>query len=142
MRYWEAKGRKRRVRRRSAASNKRTVTSGGSLRSYPFLRAFYQHQAVVGDRLQKFLFFLVIATILYAFVFGDAGLIRIMALEHEKATIQGNLAMLDNEIESLKFQIDRLKTDPYIMEKLGRERYGYVYPGDRVYKIINPGKSR
>jgi cell division protein FtsB len=84
------------------------------------------------------MFFLVIATLLYAFVFGDGGIIRIMTLRHEKASLEDNIAMVDHDIESLRLEIDRLKNDPFAMEKLGRERYGYVYPGDRVYKIIHP----
>jgi cell division protein FtsB len=140
VRYWEPAKRKKRISRKRATPPKRSIASAGSLGHYPFLRKFYQHQAVISVGLTKFIFFLVIATLLYVFVVGDAGIVRIMTLRHEKATIEDNLAMLDHSIESLEHEIDRLKNDPSAMEKLGRERYGFVYPGDRVYKIIRPAR--
>ena len=142
MRYWETKKTTRTAANRTAKGPKRSIALGGSLRQYPFLRSFYQHQAVISEGIQKFIFFLVMATLLYAFVFGDAGAIRLLTLNHEKSTLEKELAMIEQEQTSLRVEIERLKKDPFMMEKLGRERYGYVYPGDRVYKIINPSTER
>ena len=139
MRYWEPPTRRAKKRKRAAAP-RRGITAGGTFRQYPFLRKFYQHQAVISVGIQKFLFFLVIATLLYVFVFGEAGAIRIMSLRNEKAQVEQTLVALDSDIESLRREIERLKNDPFAMEKLGREHYGYVYPGDRVYKIVHPAK--
>ncbi len=86
------------------------------------------------------MFFVAVATLLYAFVFGDAGVIRIATLKREKAAIEASVALVDHDIESLTRETERLKKDPFAMEKLGRERYGYIYPGDRVYKIVHPTK--
>ena len=119
-------------------SPKRTIAEGGSMG--PFLRRFYQHQAVVSDKLQKFIFFLVLATLLYAFVFGNAGAIRIVMLKKEKATLATQVAEINRNIDATEGEIVRLKNDPLMMEKLGRERYGYVYPGDKVYRIVHPPK--
>ncbi|MDH3217500.1 MAG: septum formation initiator family protein [Candidatus Krumholzibacteria bacterium] len=140
MRYWEPAKKARAAKRKTRTSSKRSIASSGSLREYPFLRKFYQHQAVISVGIQKFLFFLVIATLLYAFVFGDGGVIRIMTLRTQKADLEETLAMIDHDIESVTSEIERLQNDPSTMEKLGREKYGYVYPGDRVYKIIHPHK--
>ena len=140
MRYWEQPKRRRRARKKSAAAAKRSIASPGSLRQYPFLRKFYQHQAVISVGLQKFIFLLVIATLLYAFGFGESGIIRIMQLKHENAALVESVAMVEKDIQTLENKIERLDTDRFAMEKLGRERYGYVYPGDRVYKIIHTAK--
>ena len=141
MRYWESAKPKRRAKKKSTlSSSKRSIASGGSIRDYPFLRRFYQHQAVLSGGIQKFIFFLVIATLLYAFVFGDAGAIRILMLKKEKAELATQVAMLDRNFASLQEQIERLQDNPAMMEKLGRERYGYVYPGDRVYRLVHPPK--
>ncbi|UCG51200.1 MAG: septum formation initiator family protein [Candidatus Latescibacterota bacterium] len=138
MRYWGSSNPKHVSGSKTTRAPKRTIASGGDLRQYPFLRAFYQHQAEISDGLQKFLFFLVVATLLYAFVLGDAGGIRILGLKKDKARIEAEVASLNVDIKALQEEIDRLKSDPYIMEKLGRELYGYVAPGDRVYKIVRP----
>ena len=138
MRYWETRDEKKARQPNASDGRRASIASSGSFRQYPFLRKFYQHQAVVGVRLQKFMFFVALATLLYAFVFGDAGAIRIVALQREKATLEAGIAVVDHDIASLSREIERLKSDPLAMEKLGRERYGYVYPGDRVYKIVHP----
>ena len=140
MHYWGTPKRKRTVRRKASRSSRRSIASPGSIRQYPFLRKFYQHQAVISVGLQKFIFFLVIATLLYAFVLGEAGIIRIVTLRHDKATVENDVAMLDRNIATLEREIERLDKDPFAMEELGRERYGYIYPGDRVYKIIHPNR--
>lgn len=140
MRYWEGAKPKRVARRKRVVKPRRSIATGGSFRQYPFLRTFYQHQATISGGIQKFLFFLVIATLLYAFVFGDAGVIRVLSLHKEKTALAQQVAELDANITELEADIERIKTDPFMMEKLGREKYGLVYPGDRVYKIIHPVK--
>ncbi len=145
MRYWQSdrsRPRKRKKRKAPSGGSRRSITSGGSLRKYPFLRSFYQHQAEISVGFQKFLFFLVIASLLYVFVFGEAGAISILALQKEKATLAENLAILVSDTENLQKEIDSLKNAPFKMEQLGRERYGYIYPGDRVYKIVYPQKLK
>ena len=71
-------------------------------------------------------------------VFGEAGAIRILTLKYEKDQIGEDVALLERDIAALQNEIDRLRNDPLMMEKLGRERYGYIYPGDRVLKLVYP----
>lgn len=137
MRYWQSSDKKPKPKRARKRPGKRSIASGGSIKQYPFLRAFYQHQAVISVGLQKFLFFFTIATLLYVFVFGDAGAIRIMSLKKDKATLEESLARLESNAENIRADIASVKKDPFQMEKIGRERYGYVYPGDRVYKLVH-----
>ena len=128
--------------RSRASLPKRGVAAAGSLKEYPFLRRFYQHQTKISRRVQKILLLLVVATLLYAFVFGDAGAIRIFALKKERAGLVADLARLEAESATLRDEIRRLDNDPFLMEKLGRERYGYVRPGDRVYKLVQPKSDK
>jgi len=140
MRTWQSdrgkSGATRRAPARKSAPSKKSIASGGSLKEYPFLRRFYQHQATIGVGLQKFLFLLAVATLLYAFVFGDAGAIKVLSLKKQHNELASQLATLELNTLALTDEIDGLKTDPFKMEKLGREMYGYAYPGDRVYKLI------
>jgi cell division protein FtsB len=118
------------------SGGKRSIISGGSLRDYPFLRRFYQHQAVISDGLQKFLFLLVIATLIYAFVLGDGGAIKILMLRHKTAELDKEIGRLQANLESLSFDIERLKDDPFYIEKVGREKLGLIKPGDEVIKLV------
>ena len=138
---WDAPGAGRPARTSEPGPSRRPITSGGDLRRYPFLRTFYDHQSEIGGGLQKFFFFVVIATLLYVFVLGDAGALKIMSLKKEKAQLEADIATVRLDIEGLQKQIDLLKNDSYMMEKLGRELYGYVAPGDRVIKLV-PGEGQ
>ncbi len=110
------------------------VTSGGSVG--PFLRKFYRHQVVVSAPVQRFFLFLVMAGLIYAFVLGDGGAIRIAMLRHERASLDRNIAELQHSAALLETEIARLDSDPFYVEKTARERYGYIQPGDRVYKLV------
>ncbi len=136
MRYWESKPSERNKKRKGRQGEKRSIVLGGSLKEYPFLRRLYQHQAVINDGIQKFFFFLVIAVLIYAFVLGNGGVIKIFMLQHETAELEKDIAKLQSEILELDTEIERLKNDPFFIEKIGREKYKYIMPGDEVIDII------
>jgi cell division protein FtsB len=118
------------------AGPKQTVAAGGSVKDYPFLRQFYRHQTALSDRLQKLLFFLIAAALIYVFILGDSGAIKITQLRLQRARLDKNIAELEHNSEQLESTIAKLQSDDFYIEKIGRERYGYVRPGDRIYKII------
>jgi len=142
MRYWgnEQKvttGRRRRATRSGpSARGRRSVASGGSVR--PFLRRFYDHQAALGRPVQRAVFFLIVAGLIYAFVLGDGGAIRIAMLRAERAAVDREIAAMRRSIAALETEIASLEGDPFTIEKTGRERYGYVRPDETVYKIVEP----
>jgi len=133
-----AEGRKRGSRSAAGGrgADRQTIASGGSVKNYPFLRQFYRHQAQLGNRLQKILFALVVAALVYVFVLGDSGAIRITQLRMERSRLDNNIAELEQNIEYLKITIERLEDDYAYIEKIGRERFHYIRPGDRVYQFI------
>lgn len=142
MKYWESPEAARGSKPSGSTGPRRFITSGGDLSRHPFLRRFYQHHAEISGGLQKFLFFVAVATLLYAFVLGDAGALKIMSLKRERAQLQADVASVTFDINKLQKEIDSLKGDRFMMEKLGRELYGYVSPGDRVYRLVVPEKEK
>lgn len=144
MRYWEADRentietqrdafRDFRPRTRTTGAGS-AVASGGSVG--PFLRRFYRHQVVVSGPVQRFFLFLLFAGLIYAFVLGDGGAIRIVMLRHDRSSLDRRVAELEHNAALLETEIARLDSDPFYIEKTGRERYGYIRPGDKVYKIV------
>ncbi len=123
-----------RPRTRTTPAHPSVVASGGSVG--PFLRKFYRHQVVVSAPVQRFFLFLILAGIIYAFVLGDGGAIRIVMLRHERASLDRNIAELEKNAALLESEIALLDSDPFYIEKTGRERYGYIRPGEKVYKIV------
>jgi len=114
------------------------VASGGSVG--PFLRKFYRHQVVVSAPVQRFFLFLLLAGVIYAFVLGDGGAIRIVMLRHERSGLARSIAELNRNATLLENEIALLDSDPFYIEKTGRERYGYIREGEKVYKIV-PGDA-
>ena len=74
--------------------------------------------------------------VIYAFVLGDGGAIRIAILRHERTSLDRNIVELQHNAALLENEIALLDSDPFYIEKTGRERYGYIRPGERVYKIV------
>lgn len=151
MRYWgteESVTRPRKSRkpqRRSRTSRARptlkgtSVTSGGSVK--PFLRRFYRHEVVVSRPIQRVFLFLIAAGLIYAFVLGDGGIIRIAMLRHERAQLDAQITELARSAERLQIDIARLRDDAFYIEKAGRELFGYLRPDEYVYKIVPPEKN-
>jgi cell division protein FtsB len=138
-------GRARKDERRPKASRRaasgqgaqrQTVTSGGGVKDYPFLRQFYRHQTQLSERLQKVLFALLVAALIYVFILGDSGAIKILQLRLERSRLDSDIVQLQQSVVQLEKSIERLEDDYGYIEKIARERYGYVRPGDRVYKMV------
>ncbi len=142
MRYWEfdrendveKRGVFRDFKPRDRQAGTSVVANGGSVG--PFLRNFYRHQVVVSAPVQRFFLFLMLAGLIYAFVLGDGGAIRIAMLRHERASLDRDIAELRRNAALLQTEIARLESDPFYIEKTARERYGYIQKGDRVYKLV------
>lgn len=150
MRYWNSEQEKidshrgafrdfRPRTRPTGAAPTSAVASSGSVR--PFLRRFYHNQVVVSAPVRRFLLFVLLAGVVYAFVLGDGGMIRIAMLRHERSGLDRRIRELDHNAAVLETEIARLDSDPFYIEKTGRERYGYIKPGDRVYRIVEPVKD-
>ncbi len=56
-------------------------------------------------------------------------------LKDEKAYLENELALLTNDIEELEKEIELVNTDEYI-EKIARERLGYVKPNEFIFKEV------
>ena len=70
------------------------------------------------------------------FVAGDVGLWKLWVAQKQMKTLNEKIAELERTNELLSAEIGRLKGDAFTIEKVAREKYGYLKPGDRVYRII------
>jgi cell division protein FtsB len=71
------------------------------------------------------------------FVAGDVGLWRLWRAQKEMKSLNEKIVELERTNELLTTEIGRLQSDAFTIEKVAREKYGYLKPGDRVYRIIN-----
>ena len=68
-------------------------------------------------------------------LFSDRGLINLWSLKKEKLEIQNEINNLRNQIALLEKEEEKLKFDEKYIEKIAREKFKMVKPGERVFKI-------
>tara|TARA_B100001287_G_C22224075_1_gene318387 strand:- start:171 stop:464 length:294 start_codon:yes stop_codon:yes gene_type:complete len=68
-------------------------------------------------------------------VFSDRGLINLWSLKKEKLGIQNQINDLRNQIALLEKEEEKLKFDEKYIEKIAREKFKMVKPGERVFKV-------
>lgn len=73
--------------------------------------------------------------ILIVGVFSRYGLLTRWRVERRYEELQQRYHALLRQIDSLRHRIDRVQNDPIELERLARERYGMVRPGETLYVV-------
>ena len=68
-------------------------------------------------------------------LFSDRGLINLWSLKKEKLEIQNEINDLRNQIAMLEKEEEKLKIHEKYIEKIAREKFKMVKPGERVFKV-------
>ena len=68
-------------------------------------------------------------------LFSDRGLINLWSFKKEKLEIQNEINDLRNQIAMLEKEEEKLKFDEKYIEKIAREKFKMVRPGERVFKV-------
>lgn len=68
--------------------------------------------------------------------FSDRGLINLWTLKKQKIEIQNEINSLRSQIAQLEKEEERLKFDEEYIERIAREKFKMVKPGERVYKVV------
>ena len=100
-----------------------------------------QAEAAGRSRWKTGLALLVIGLILYLFVGGDEGLLEIRHQAKTLALLQAHLDTLQAQNDSLRQVIWMLEHDKEYIEKVAREEYGMIKPGEKVYRLGGPGEQ-
>ena len=74
-------------------------------------------------------------------VFHENGILNAYQLEQEQFEIRQENENLRNKNEKLRLEIAGLKSDPYEIEKIAREKLNLIKPGDQVYHIVSVKKA-
>lgn len=70
------------------------------------------------------------------FIASDVGLWNIWSAQKQLKNLQAQISEYERNNEYLTEEIEKLESDPFAIEKVAREKYGYLRPGERVYRII------
>ena len=111
------------------------------LKRKPKPRRVQQQVATTQKQFIRGIIFLLCITLLIILIFGDHGLLQLYKLKRDRSKIQTQIAQLRKERERVMVEKNRLENDIQYLEKLARERYRMVKPGEKVYKVIPEKKD-
>lgn len=70
------------------------------------------------------------------FIAGDVGLWNLWNAQKKLQVLDAENNVLENNISYLRKNIADLENDPFAIEKVAREKFGYTMLGERVYRIV------
>ena len=85
----------------------------------------------------KGLVFLICFSLIIVFIFGDHGLLKLYKIKNERQLIQMKIISLRDEREKLKVEKIKIENDLSYIEKIAREKYKMVKPGEKIFKIVD-----
>jgi len=68
-------------------------------------------------------------------LFSDRGFITLWNLKKEKIEIQQEINSLRHQIAALEKEAEKLEFDEKYIEKIAREKFRMVKPGEKVFKV-------
>ena len=82
------------------------------------------------------LVFLICMSLIIIFIFGDHGLIKLYKIKSQRKKIQNQITQLRQEREKKKEEKNKIENDLDYIEKIAREKYKMVKPGEKIFKVI------
>lgn len=76
--------------------------------------------------------------ILIAAAVGDRGYLAARRRQADHADLMEKIRIVEADNTKLLAEIKALKEDPYVIEKMARERLGLARPGEVVYMLPRP----
>ena len=79
---------------------------------------------------------LICLSLIIVFIFGDHGLLKLYKIKSQRKTIQTHIAQLRDEREKAKEKKNKIENDINYIEKMAREKYKIVKPGEKIFKVV------
>jgi cell division protein FtsB len=74
-------------------------------------------------------------------VYGGNQVLRVSEMRREMESMEREIVTLRSRAEELTRTVEQLRDDSDAMEKLAREEFGYVRPGETVIKFPPTGRG-
>ena len=78
---------------------------------------------------------LIVITSILSLIFNDFGLLQLIKLQHKHEKLAYSLESLLSQQDKLKLEINQLQTNNEYIEKIAREKFMMVLPGEKVYRV-------
>ncbi len=97
-----------------------------------------------GKRLRRTVFLVLCALLnvylLIYFFSGDMGVARWMKVRTAHRTLQAQMTQVAEENRQMTEEIAALKSDPFYIEQMARDRLGMIREGEQVYEFYDKAK--
>ncbi len=90
----------------------------------------------ISPQVARILLLSIVALVVVIFIASDAGLWNIWTAQKQLNNLHAQIRELESDNKYLSGEIEKLENDPFTIERVAREKYGYLRPGERVYRII------
>ena len=74
------------------------------------------------------------------FIFDDLGLLKWYSLRKDRVKIQYEIDNLIQRETHLVEEISKIKSDDTYLEKIAREKFQMVKPGEKVFRVVDNRK--
>jgi cell division protein FtsB len=71
----------------------------------------------------------------FALFGGDYSLLELQRIKHELEQERARLEVAETEAARLRARVDSLENDSATIERIARERWGLIRPGERLYRF-------
>lgn len=80
---------------------------------------------------------LICFSLIIIFIFGDHGILKLFRIKNERKIIQKEISELRIQKGKLKNEKIKIESDLDYIEKIAREKYKMVKPGEKIFKVLN-----
>ena len=85
---------------------------------------------------------LLAGAVYFALFGGEYNVLDVQRIRREYAAEQERSRQLEAEIARLRARVDSLESDSATIERIARERWGLIRPGERLYRFEEPDPAR
>ncbi len=86
------------------------------------------------------LIFIALVVIIFA-IFSNYGLLKRLNIIEKQQKLETTIKNYNNEIDSLNKRLEILTNDDFELEKLAREKFGLIKPGEKIYFVEQKNKT-
>lgn len=106
-------------------------------------RYLRRHAARIAQRhrIRRLVLLGILSLLLFGFVLADGGLVSILWRGSRVHRLESQVTRLEARQRALQQEIDLRRGDRATIERIAREEYGMVYPGERLIRIVEVNEA-